>query len=86
MSPVLDQFSTSEIEAELAKRKEKTPNPPQPFMQADWHHVRTTVCKGITQAHQDGYIDKNFHQHVYEAALAAVYGPNIWEWIRKRFP
>jgi len=76
------------LEAELARRKAKANEPtgaiepPTPLGTPYWGRLIEYCLSGIDEAARVGYIDKNFDHWVYEAALEAVFGPEIWTWIR----
>ena len=43
------------------------------------------MCVGyIDLLDMDEYEPKNYQHYIYEAAIEAVYGPDVWKWINKK--
>ncbi len=43
-----------------------------------------SVTEGFQESVANGYESEEFKQHVFEAAMTAVYGSEYWEWSRKQ--
>jgi hypothetical protein len=55
---------------------------PQPLASPDWTEV-VKVCQERLQEYLDGNeTDSDIPHYIYEAAIKAVFGPGVWEWIR----
>lgn len=82
----LEVFDTEQLEAELKRRKEEEEkrNIPQPVTTPDWTHVRAMVIDHIFSVFDRGYGDSDTKHYIYEAAIEAVYGKNVWPWINAR--
>ena len=79
----LTKATTKELEVELERRNIKARLPPPPQLDApDFTMLRTIARDGLADAHEKGYVDKNFDHYIYETALTALYGEQIWQWLR----
>jgi len=82
----LETFDTEQLEAELARRKEEAERQamPVPLDNPDWSVV-TKYCKGyIEDLHTKGYTHTDDKQYIFEAAMNAVFGKNVWQWINAK--
>jgi len=82
----IEKLSTKDLEIELKKRKEaeKLAAIPKPLQNPDFTELITMVTHGINSLAKNGYPGKDFDHYVYENALEAVYGKEIWDWINNR--
>lgn len=77
----LSDLSTEELQAELNKR---TANGTMPMQWDDPHLKRLReACGSVMEdfaikGHSKGHASK-----VYEAAMKAIYGPNVFDWINE---
>lgn len=79
MSPLtLASFTDDELQAELERRKVVIKDP---LENPDFSSLRDAVLEGVVKAIQgDGFDGDDFPHTVFEAALEAVYGPDVWDW------
>ena len=79
---LIQKVPTQLLEEELERRSKA--DPPKQVSDPDLTDLRK-VCKHYIQsiAEQKGY-DEDMEHYVFEAAVLAIYGPDIWEWINKR--
>lgn len=78
---VLQDLSDEDLEKELAARKAKRAGPPTPLEKPDYSQLRQMIIGEITQACENCYQDDDFEHYVYEEAMKAVYGPDIFTWL-----
>jgi hypothetical protein len=45
----------------------------------DWSKVEEMLVKHVRRLFEDGYGTKDVKQYVFEAAMEAVYGEDIWK-------
>lgn len=81
----LSALTTAELQKELARRNQ--PKPPKPekihFQKCDFGPVER-MCIEYVNAVEDGDVDDDWPHYIFEAAVEAVYGKSIWEWIREQ--
>ena len=75
----LSGFTNKQLTDELDKRKNEHPEPLQVYNFSEL----VGACKEYIRNIKDGH-GKNGKQWIYEAALEAVYGEEIWKWMRDR--
>jgi len=75
----LTKLSTEELKAELARR-EAAEVAPSPLKLADFSKLQKQVIDVVQGVVRDGHPSKDFQHYIYEAAMEAVYGKDIWEW------
>lgn len=76
----LKDISDEALTAELARRRAVRAGIPEPLPDPDFSKVEIAVVDGIKRAYSKQYLDDNFKQYIYEAAVEAVYGPAFWTW------
>lgn len=75
----LHQATDEQIQEEVARRKRS--KRPQPKAQPDWSELLTVLNEAIASAGSDDkHVDPDVEHWVFEAALEAVYGKDVWEW------
>lgn len=75
----LKNFSVQELKDEL-ERRAKEDSMPKPKIVIDWGPLQKYVQEGASSVAKEGYLPKDFEHYLYEMALEAVYGKEIWEW------
>ncbi len=89
MVTALHTCPTDLLEAELEKRKkqefeEEIPKPVFATLQ-DFLPVVDLCQSYIGQlAEKEPYADEKLRQYIFEAAMAAVFGKDVWVWVKKR--
>ncbi len=71
---LLTDYSVQELEAELDRRQL-----PQPLSQPDTRELKALVIR-----HVAGERIKDCNHYIYEAAVEAIYGRDIWDFLRDR--
>lgn len=77
MSNQLLSFSDAELENEL-KRRGIVREAPKPLENLDFSKLTRTVMSVVNARIQNGYGHHDDADSIYEAAVEAVYGPQIW--------
>ena len=82
----LKDFSAGELRDELERRDEEIRliNKPQPLEEADIKGLITIVEEYINSIYNGSYHDdSDINHYICEAAVKAIYGKDIFEWIRE---
>jgi len=80
----LSGFSGEELKAELEMRKQAAENPmPTPKPVPDFKNL-VVMCQEHIQEIAVGNNNNDTEHYIYEAAINAVYGDEVWKWINKR--
>ena len=82
----LEAFDTERIEAELERRKREKElrDKPQQLPNPDWSTVQAWCQEYIDDLYQHGYVHSDSDHYIFEAAMAAVFGNDVWKWINAR--
>ena len=77
--------TTEELQAELARREKEAR--PKPLDRPDWAPL-IKLCEQQLDDVQAGEStdDSDLDHYIYEEALIAVYGPDIFTWMNERTP
>lgn len=75
-----------ELEQELERRKQKQAREERPKIQTaiNWLPLITCCEEYMNELEVTGYVDEDSEHYIYEAAIEAIYGPNVWNWINKQ--
>lgn len=81
----LDQFTKAELMEELMKRDriEKEAGVPKPVENMDFSGV-INICKGHISDIKNHEEDDDSKHYIYEAAMEAVFGSSVFDWINKQ--
>jgi hypothetical protein len=83
----ISKFTKEDLEKEL-KRREEQKNKPFPLTdletcwELDFSQVKK-ACEVHIQEIADGKVDTDAEHWIYEAAMEAVYGKDVWDWVNK---
>ena len=81
----IDKMTVEEIEAYLKERKNILSNVPNPIREPDYTMLKSLVVQHIKNMASDDYCEDNDDkEYIYEEAIAAVYGPDVFKWINAR--
>lgn len=72
-----------ELEAAVAARKaevEEAAKRPKKIVEPDFALLVEMFHAGVEKAIENGYLDDDFKQYVYEAVVSVLYGPSYWAW------
>lgn len=74
----LRHYDTEQLEAELERRKRGCGELPAPLPRPNWSRVER-MCHGYIHAlHTEGRVHNDSDHYIYEAAMEAVYGREVW--------
>lgn len=83
----LANYTDEQLEKELKRRKEernKYPKP-TPLRNIDWKDVKRLCIRYIEDMGLDeDDVDEDYPIYIYEAAIEAVFGGEVWKWINAR--
>jgi hypothetical protein len=78
MPEVLKSFSNEELEAELKRRKQETQKI-HPLETPDYNQLYKYIVSGLANAPNDRRLPKDFEHYVYELAMQAIYGKDVFK-------
>lgn len=86
MNMDIKQLSTSELERELAARKAKdqAEAKPKPLPNPDFKALQDTCVAAINKIESEGDPEGDCKHWIYESAMTAVFGKDVWTWIRTK--
>jgi hypothetical protein len=58
-------------------------NPPVMKDNPDFNSLKKTCQNLIDDVRSEGCYDEDFHQYVFEAAMEACFGKDVWHWLRE---
>ena len=87
--PNVDLFkdvSTERLQAELKRREEaeKQAQKPQQLKEVDLTGLRRVCQEYIDSLANDGWVDDDLSYYIYEEAMQAIFGEDVFEWIDKQ--
>jgi hypothetical protein len=82
----LGVYDTKQLEDELARRKREAEEgaKPKPIESPDWTGVQATCESYVEALFRRGYVDSDDKQWIFEAAMEAVFGKDVWPWVNSR--
>lgn len=88
---LLDEISLlkNEIDRLEAERKRlqderELATMPKPVENPDWTEVKKMCQEVISQLAKDGWYDEDLKHYIYESAMEAVFGKDVFTWMNKR--
>lgn len=84
----LSEYSAEELQSELKRRNEFVESPvqeplPQPMNNPSYDLLHT-MCVDYVKSVAEDKVDDDHSHYIFEAAIEAVYGKDIWDWINKK--
>ncbi len=81
----LKHLTDTELYAELERRKQarEVNDKPKPVEDPNWDLV-ARMCRDEIDQIESNTHDEDMRQYIYEAALTAVFGVDVFKWINKR--
>ena len=79
----LKNATTEQLRRELARREVKLP---EPVASPDFSRVIAICKQKITELKEQGYDDDDTAHNIYEEAMVAVFGPDVFDWINEVTP
>ena len=82
----LKNVSEKDLEAELARRKKAKEAGERPKLVKSPDLSKLIACgeAHIASLETEGFVDDDSAHYIYEAAMIALYGPDIFKWINKK--
>jgi hypothetical protein len=83
---VMAGLSDEELEAEMKRRKEarEAAKRPQPADNPDFGILLGQCAEYIKQLAAYGRYDEDLKDYVFEAAVEAIYGRGVWDWVAEK--
>lgn len=83
--PTLSFVTDQDLEAELERRRKAKEEAaiPKPLAAQDFTALREVCARYIKELADDEY-DEDTEHYIYEAAMTALYGKKVWDWISER--
>lgn len=80
------ELPDEELEAEMERRRKAKEEAarPKPVDNPDFGILLDQCAEYIKQLSASGYYDEDLKDYVFEAAVEAIYGRNIWDWAREK--
>ena len=81
---MFNEYSDEELQQELERRRNKKARKPKPVENPDFSTLIETCQKNIDFLVTEGGDDSDWEYWIYEAAMEAVFGKVVWDWINER--
>ena len=80
------QAEIDRLQTELEKRRQAQfwETMPKPVENPDWTEVKKMCQEVISQLAKDGWRDEDLKHYIYESAMEAVFGKDVFTWMNKR--
>ena len=78
----LQSYTDDELRAELERRARRPPAA-TPLTEVDWDKVYGLCTGYISDLATQGWVDDDLEHYIFEAAITAIYGDEIWNYIRQ---
>lgn len=82
----LKAYDTEQLQLELERRARESEEKaqPKPLENPDWSTVLTYCIGYTTDLATRGFADSDDKQYIFEAAMEAVFGENVWAWVNEK--
>lgn len=82
----MKDFTDEQLKDELKKRKEEKRKSGKPELLKEFDTaLLLELCEGyIDSLYNDGWVDEDMEDYIFEAAMTAAFGAGVWAWIRKQ--
>lgn len=86
MKTPITAFTDEELEAEMDRREaeREAAKRPKPIENPDFSILLDNCAEYIKQLSANGYYDDDLKDYVFEAAVEAIYGRDIWDWVAEK--
>ena len=74
----MKEFTTEELQVELDRRKKRRP---YPMVNPNLTKLKKLCDEYIDAVINGKSVDSDYDHFIYEAAIQAIYGENIFDWI-----
>lgn len=81
----IEQFTNAELQAELKRREYQAIDlaKPQAVAKPDLTDLRQTCQAYIDAVAMRDYVDEDLPHYIFEAAMIALYGKDVFSWINR---
>lgn len=73
-----------DIQKKLDELKNGKVPVPREASEIDWSSLIGTCVEAVRELDEEGYEDEDIRHYIYESAMEAVFGKDIWKWINSR--
>ena len=80
----LDSFSTKQLEDEIQKRQKQEADKIPPIVQPDFRPLIKVCQEYIDDLANNGYVDEDMKEYIFEAAMEAIFGKVVWKYIKEK--
>lgn len=83
---MLENMTVEQLREELAKREKEIKDQEKPKLleNKDFSKVVEYCVEYIEELNVNGYADEDLRHYIYEAAMTACFGDDVWVWVRKQ--
>lgn len=84
--PNLNQFTDEDLQRELERRanlKKKASKPEQLNPHGSLETLRELCQSYIDTIADEGYVDEDHKDYIFEAAMEVFFGGDVWDWINR---
>lgn len=78
---LLDKYSNEELNAEIERRKQIKRKAPEPLENLVWQPLLNVCRDYLHELETLGFADDDYPHYIFEAAITAIYGADIWTYI-----
>lgn len=79
----IEQFTNAELQAELKRREYQDTAKPQAVADPDLSSLRETCKAYIDAVAMRDYVDEDLPEYIFEEAMEAICGKDVFNWINK---
>lgn len=80
----LSMFTDLDLLEELERRRQEKKPKPEPLQTHSWATVEGLCEQYVNDLDEKGWVDDDLKHYIFEAAITAVFGHTVWEWIREK--
>jgi len=83
---MFDNFTDEQLQKELERRQKikDESEKPQQHESINIGSLRKICQFYIDDVHKDGYADYDYVHYIFEVAMGAVFGEDVWQWINAK--
>lgn len=78
---MFENATSEELQKELDRRRaeEDEARKPKTLSSINTSALQKICCEYIDDLASDGYVDEDYEQYIFEAAMEAVFGKDVWK-------
>jgi hypothetical protein len=86
MADVIQSFTDDDLKAELERRERERAAgaKPRELELQTWGEVQKMCLDYIDEIDKNGWVDDDLEHYIFEGAMSATFGPDVWGWINKK--